>query len=192
MLECLNFNQPVSSLFNSCLREISTKASSAIPYTTDIITKTANIVRSIPNYIAYSPEGAKYMRYANTLIPGLLFVCSGVSFYVYARKTDSKSQKIAAYLLAAATTVYGIAQIVDYLDISSCIGKEIQIKKSEFENMFKNEPLPTTLKEDSFKVKYNFTTQQPEYSFKTFIPQPHSRRLFRHRVAIHSNSSRCF
>ena len=125
------------------------------------------------------------MRYANTLIPGVLFVASGIRFAIYAHKTDSKSQKIAAYLLAATAFGYGITQIVDYLYISSCIGKEISSRKFEFENMVKNESLH--LVPDSFKVNYNPTTQQPEYSF-TRYPE-YSFNFKRTRVVI---STSCY
>ena len=169
-MTCFNFSQPVTS-FGNCLGAVATQASNAfssltsksvLEHTTDVVSKTVQTARSIPSYITYSPEGSKYMRSLNTLVPGALFVASGASFAIYASRTDSKSQKIAAYLLGAASIVYGALQIVDYLDISSCIGQEIQDQYREFKKM----PSLSETTPNSFSVNYNPNTGHPEYSFK--------------------------
>ncbi|NGX62640.1 MAG: hypothetical protein KR126chlam6_00038 [Candidatus Anoxychlamydiales bacterium] len=189
-MSCFSFSQPVAS-FGNCLGAVATQASNILSSltsksvserATDLVAKTSQAYQSISDYRTYSPEGSKFMRYANTLVPGALFVASGMNFAVYAHKTDSKSQKIAAYLLGAASIIYGISQIVDYLNITSCIGKEIPEKKSDYDEKFRK--MPGSVLSDSFIVKYNSHTEQPEYSFLKFIA--------RDAVTSDSENSRCF
>ncbi|NGX62641.1 MAG: hypothetical protein KR126chlam6_00039 [Candidatus Anoxychlamydiales bacterium] len=164
-MSCFSFSQPVAS-FGNCLGAVATQASNAfssltsksvLEHTTDVVSKTVQTARSIPTYITYSPEGSQYMRSINTLVPGALFVASGASFMVYAHKTDSNSKKIAAYLLGAASIVYGALQIVDYLDISSCIAQEIEEKFARVQDP------KTSFVPDSLKVEYDPVTQRPLY-----------------------------